>query len=277
MTLGKHQDSSISAPDSAADDATLDIVRLLIETEARHAQAYPEQAGEAQGDAGARLAAGRVAPRRVTLAAQARARGHSAVSQGTASQPEPAPPLEDLRPRSLARGWFGWGAVFGRGVRPTALWAGGLRASGLRISALQGTGRLERAQIVQYAKLAGLVALGVVILFKPWLIPALFFMLVWLVLILFLVLGSSRISELSEALWGWYQAMRPARAEAVVVRLQRAADRVDGILARLPARVSDGIYTPDLGRSARDRMREGQVLPQGDPLDRLALRHGPAE
>jgi len=38
MTLGKHQDEAISAPDSAKDDDTLDIVRLLIETETRHAK-----------------------------------------------------------------------------------------------------------------------------------------------------------------------------------------------------------------------------------------------
>lgn len=262
MTLGTHQDPSISAPDSAADDATLDIVRLLIETEARHAEAHPEQAGEAQGDAGAKLAAGRVAPRRVTSAGQARERRSGAVSRGVPSDREQAQLFEDLRPHSFFRGWFSRFAVFGRYERPKAL---------------QGRVKFDKEQVVQYAKLAGLVALALVMLFKPWLIPALFFMLVWLALIVFLLLGSSRISELSKAVWGWYQAKRSERAEAIIVALQRAADRVDGILARLPARVSDGIYTPDLGRSARDMAREGRVLSQEDPFERLALRPEPAE
>ena len=102
-------------------------------------------------------------------------------------------------------------------------------------------------------------------------------MLVWLALIVFLLLGSARISELSEGAWIWYQSKRPDRAQKIIVRLQRAADRVDGLLARLPERFSDGIYTPDLGRSERDMALENVELPQDDPFERLALRRSPAE
>ena len=105
MTLGKHQDEAISAPDSARDDDTLDIVRLLIETETRHAKAHPERRGEAHGegrdDAGASSAAARIAPRRVTLRGQPKdVRGRP-----VAASDEAPYRAEDLRPSRFGLKW----------------------------------------------------------------------------------------------------------------------------------------------------------------------------
>ena len=265
MTLGKHQDEAISAPDSAKDDDTLDIVRLLIETETRHAKAHPERRGEAHGeghdDASASSAAAPISPRRVTLRGQPKdVRGRP-----VAASDEARYRAEDLRPGRFGLKW----------PRLSAL----KRIGGMRARSRQhvGTSKIEKDQILRYLKLAGLTALALVILFKPWLIPLVLFMLVWLALIVFLLLGSARISELSEGAWIWYQSKCPERAQKIIMRLQRAADRVDGLLARLPERFSDGIYTPDLGRSERDMALENVELPQDDPFERLALRRSPAE
>ena len=265
MTLGKHQDEAISAPDSAKDDDTLDIVRLLIETETRHAKVHPERRGEAHGegrdDAGVSSAAARIAPRRVTLRGQPKdVRGRPVEASDEALYR-----AEDLRPSRFGLKW----------PRLSAL----KRIGGMRARSRQhaGTSKIEKDQILRYLKLMGLTALALVILLKPWLIPLVLFMLVWLALIVFLLLGSARISELSEGAWIWYQSKRPDRAQKIIERLQRAADRVDGLLARLPERFSDGIYTPDLGRSERDMALENVELPQDDPFERLALRRSPAE
>ena len=142
MTLGKHQDEAISAPDSAKDDDTLDIVRLLIETETRHAKVHPERRGEAHGegrdDAGASSAAARIAPRRVTLRGQPKdVRGRP-----VAASDEAPYRAEDLRPSRFGLKW----------PRLSAL----KRIGGMRARSRQraGTSKIEKDQILRYLKLA---------------------------------------------------------------------------------------------------------------------------
>ena len=107
---------------------------------------------------------------------------------------------EDLRPSRFGLKW----------PRLSAL----KRIGGMRARSRQhaGTSEIEKDQILRYLKLMGLTALALVILLKPWLIPLVLFMLVWLALIVFLLLGSARISELSEGAWIWYQSKCPERA-----------------------------------------------------------------
>lgn len=273
MTLGKHQDEATIAPDSAKDDDTLDIVRLLIETETRHAETHPERLGEAhgeaRGDAGESSAAASIAPRRVTL--RGKPKMLRARPEGDPDEDEAMTWVgsdgtsEDLRPSRF-------GLKLPRLTRLKQI-----RRKVARFKAPSGKRKFEKDQMMRYAKLTGLTALALVVLFKPWLIPLILFMLAWLALIVFLLLGSARISEILESAWLWYQGKRPEKAQKIMERLQCAADRVDGILARLPERFSDGIYTPDLGRSARDMALENVQLPQDDPFERLALRRAPAE
>ena len=116
-----------------------------------------------------------------------------------------------------------------------------------------------------------------IVFLKPWLVPLLVFMFVWLALIVFLLLGSARISEVAQRAWELFQQKRPEQAARIMTKLQNTADRVDGILARLPARFVDGFFTPDLGRSQRDMARENVQLPQDDPFERLAARRQPAQ
>lgn len=116
-------------------------------------------------------------------------------------------------------------------------------------------------------KQIALFTLLVVMVWRPWLIPGLVFVLFWVGLIAYLTLGPDRISEIAAARWEWFQRRHPERAEAMLGKVQRGADRVDGWLARLPESWTDGIYLPDFGRSASE---SGALDDQPDPFDRLA-------
>ena len=261
MALGKASGEVNSAPKTAAEDATLDIVRLLVETEARHAEAHVDRQATAGHDTGDVPVAPRVAPRRVTLLGKPQGRGGRPLAA-----PEVAE-LEDLRPRrfGLKLPRLGRKPAVKPAAKPVKEQSGAPRMN------------LNRKDMARYGKLAALVAVGLVVLFRPWLIPLLLFMAVWLGLIVFLLLGSARVSELGAAAWEYYQQRRPKGAAKIVTRLQNAADRLDGILARMPARVADGIYTPDLGRSARDMAQQNRSLSEEDPFARLGGSRSPAE
>ncbi|MDU8928542.1 hypothetical protein RXV86_14215 [Alisedimentitalea sp. MJ-SS2] len=104
-----------------------------------------------------------------------------------------------------------------------------------------------------------------VMLVKPWLIPGLVLLTLWIALIAYFSVGPERISELALTFWDRYEKRFPERAERTLAMLQRGADRMDGWLARLPESWTDGIYLPDLGRSGEVGTEDGP-----DPFDRLA-------
>lgn len=116
-------------------------------------------------------------------------------------------------------------------------------------------------------KQIALVALIGIVLWRPWLIPGLLFVAFWVALIVYLTLGPDRVAEIAYGRWQWFSARYPERAGRLLTRAQRGADRLDGWLARLPERWTDGIYLPDLGRSQSEA---GPVEDQPDPFDRLA-------
>ncbi len=300
--------------DTSDEDATLDIVRLLVETENRRQHAQSEATGGAgivraadskplagsAGDVVGHTANGEIRPRRSFLKPTRDAiPAHSGPQLGQGlthvePQVDELPELEDLRPRKL-------GVGMPRLRRPRVklprfampLW--GKRASKpprekplekpvkqllQKPEPIGGTGSSSREDQTgwsQYAKLAVLVAVGLVVVFKPWLIPLILFVMVWLALILFLVLGSARMSDISSGFCNYLRNKYPERAARLLVRLQNAADRLDGILARMPERLVDGIYSPDLGRSARDLDDTSIHALDDDPFDRLQAHRTPAE
>jgi hypothetical protein len=109
----------------------------------------------------------------------------------------------------------------------------------------------------------------VVMLWKPWLLPTLVFALFWICLIAWLTMGPDRASEVIAFIWERFARRFPDRAARWLKRIQAGADRIDGWLARLPERWTDGIYLPDLGRS--QALEDGEeVVEQPDPFERLA-------
>ncbi len=121
---------------------------------------------------------------------------------------------------------------------------------------------LPRLRIARWHVIAGAVLL--ICIFRPWLLPAIFFISLWVLLIAYLTLGPDRMAELVSG--GWYRlhARRPALAEKLRRRADALALRLDALLDRLPEKWTAGLYLPDLsGPEEPDATRP-------DPFDRLA-------
>lgn len=103
-------------------------------------------------------------------------------------------------------------------------------------------------------------------IWRPWLIPGLLFLALWVILIVYFTVGPDRITELALGVWEWFSKRHPERAQRWLTRIQAGADRLDGWLAALPESWTDGIYLPDLGRSATEERPEAL---EADPFDRL--------
>ncbi|MEZ5715685.1 MAG: hypothetical protein R3D85_11220 [Paracoccaceae bacterium] len=129
-----------------------------------------------------------------------------------------------------------------------------------------------RARIAAFepSRRVGFVLLFLAVtIWNPWLIPGLMFLGLWIGLIVYFTLGPERITELSLVFWDWYARRHPERAQVWLGRVQRAADRIDGWLARLPERWTDGIYLPDFGRSQIEESSEVREEMGRDPYERL--------
>jgi hypothetical protein len=115
-------------------------------------------------------------------------------------------------------------------------------------------------------KQIALTALAVVMVWRPWLIPGILFLLFWIALIVHLTLGPDRVAELLTPVREKLAARYPEKAAALRRRAQAGADRVEGWIEKLPERWRDGIYLPDLGRSDSAGVPEAM---KADPFDRL--------
>ena len=113
-------------------------------------------------------------------------------------------------------------------------------------------------------KQAAFILFVAVMLWRPWLIPGIVLLSVWIGLIVYFTVGPERISELVISGWERFARRSPDRAERALGAIQRWADRLEGWLARLPETWTDGVYLPDLGRSHVEIAEDGP-----DPFDRL--------
>lgn len=261
----------------AEGDETLEIVRLMIETEERHAQTHGQPMPESDESPEKRRHTKHARQMSTPDPLPEDQPPEEAGAAVIAPMPEaprafeplrhaeaepPATPQEDLRRKRrflppMPRLKLPMPRFERKGKAP-------LRAA-----------QMSRPELVQYAKLAALVVVALIIFFKPWVLPLVLFVLVWLSLILFLVLGGARISELMQAGWRGYALRRPEASARMLARLQRAADRADGLLARLPEKWADGIYTPDLGRSAIEQSAAAEAELAEDPFEKLGMREAP--
>jgi len=108
---------------------------------------------------------------------------------------------------------------------------------------------------------------ALVMVWKPWLIPGLLILCFGIVIALFAVLGSERLSDAFIRFYLWLNLRNPERAERVRDRADRLAMRLDALLDRLPERWTDGLYMPDFSRASLT----GETLDaRPDPFDRIA-------
>ncbi len=244
METGSEQRPKGTGRPSEGEDETLDIVRSMIEAETHEMGPHPQN------------------PSRNDGGTSAAAQGQRAHEAGLETPQRPADPLE------------GQNAPSGEdrhARKQRNLSRSGGRPGRDRLGFRQG---LKGKWAVRGARWAALAAAALLLILKPWLLPLMIFMMIWFSLILFLLLGSARLAELTQRVWTVYSARRPERAARVYKVLQRAADKADGLLARLPETWTDGIYTPDLGRSARGLSAERRAALEDDPFARLAAAKG---
>ncbi|WP_378212627.1 hypothetical protein U5922_011900 [Aquicoccus sp. G2-2] len=230
--------------DKALSDEALSAVRQMMEAEERHTEADEKYAPENPAAANAERASAE-APETVTNAPAPR-RKTSRLRRAVGA--DALPPLDSPapEPRRNAR------------ARVKALFRARLADMDFKTML-----RNIRARHVAIAMLV------VVMFWKPWLIPGVIFTLFWVGLIAWLTMGPDRASEMVAQLWERFSRRFPARAATWLTRIQSVADKIDGWLARLPERWTDGIYLPDLGRS--EAAAEGEALPERpDPFERLA-------
>jgi len=273
MKTGSDQRPGGPGAASREEDETLEIVRLMMEAETGASKAPPETASDQGGAArpepsqtpqapaggSAAPTPGQVNGHRIpTRRAKQVPRCERSKDQFDTLEPQAALREEDPGP--------------GKALRLSRLRFPPLRRRAPHSEDHPDEGRqaMPRKRAVLYAKLAALAGAALLLVWKPWLVPLLIFLTIWLALVLFLLLGSTRISELTAKAWAFYCARRPKRAARIYKALQRGADRADGLLARLPEKWTEGIYTPDLGRSELGLSAARRAALEDDPFSRLA-------
>lgn len=219
-----------------AADPTLDAVRLMMEAEMRQkvddpARATPEAASERASD---ELPAVKKLSRRFAKKADAPGKGPGIFPE---LDPGSAAPQETTE--------------------------------AVQASETQSVGTALVARLRQYhpsRKLSVFIAIVAVMIWRPWLLPGLLFLTLWIALIVYLTVGPDRLAELITPLRARLAARYPDKAAEIRRRAQIGADRVEALLEKLPARWREGIYLPDLGRSGDDI---AGLESRPDPFERL--------
>lgn len=116
-------------------------------------------------------------------------------------------------------------------------------------------------------KVTTLLCLAGIVWWRPWLIPGLIFLSIWIALIVYLTVGPDRLAEVIEPLKRRLIARFPDRAEALRTRAQAGSERLARLVEKLPERWRDGIEVPQFGATPQtDAVFEDRP----DPFERLA-------
>ncbi|MBB3993114.1 hypothetical protein GGR95_000742 [Sulfitobacter undariae] len=116
------------------------------------------------------------------------------------------------------------------------------------------------------------IALACLVLFtvfRPWLMAAILFLMVFTVVGVFLVLGYDGFWQAALKIGRWYANRRPERAVELHARLDRFALKWDAFLDRFPDGTVDSLYLPDFGEIATADDRHSEAVER-----RLAGLHG---
>jgi hypothetical protein len=90
-----------------------------------------------------------------------------------------------------------------------------------------------------------LMALGLLVFFRPWLVVGIVLLSLMIFTGVFLILGYDGFWKRGMAIARWYARRSPDRAAAMQVRLDRFAMQWDAVLDRFPEGTVDGLYLPD--------------------------------
>lgn len=166
------------------------------------------------------------------------------------------------------------GAIVERPATRQRAWAPGasVRALKTRIAGLAPkrlAGQLQGRRPTPKLMFWAVVAL--IFLVKPWLIPAILFVVFWIALIAYLTLGPDRVAEIVTGGWHRLQRRRPDLASRIRTRADETAMRVDAMLDRVPGKWKEGLYMPDFSQAAADA---AALEERPDPFERIAAETG---
>jgi len=113
-----------------------------------------------------------------------------------------------------------------------------------------------------------LLAIALVMVWKPLLLPLIVLVTFWIGLICYLTLGHERVAAACAQIWSRFAARWPARAARALKRGDAFALWWDGVLDRLPEKWAARLALPDLSGDA-----PGLPDDAPDPFDKLAARN----
>lgn len=113
-----------------------------------------------------------------------------------------------------------------------------------------------------------LLAIALVMVWKPLLLPLIVLVAFWIALVCYLTLGHERVAAACARMWSRFAARWPARAARVRHRGDALALWWDGVLDRLPEKWAARLALPDLSGDA-----PGLPEDAPDPFERLAARN----
>lgn len=105
-----------------------------------------------------------------------------------------------------------------------------------------------------------LACLALLIVFRPWLVLGLIFLSLFIMTVIFLILGYDGFWRRAMGLARWYARRRPARSAELHRKLDDFAMKWDAVLDRFPEGSVDGLYLPDFGDLAEAEARHDATL-----------------
>jgi hypothetical protein len=105
-----------------------------------------------------------------------------------------------------------------------------------------------------------LLCLALLVLFRPWLVAGVLFLMLLTLTGVFLTLGYDGFWRRAMALARWHARRDPARSVELHRRLDSFAVRFDALLDRFPEGTVDGLYLPDFGDLAESEARHDATL-----------------
>ena len=101
---------------------------------------------------------------------------------------------------------------------------------------------------------------ALLVLLRPWLVVGLMFLLAFVVVGIFLILGYDGFWRRGMAIGRWYARRNPERSVEMHRKLDQFAVRFDAFLDRFPEGTVDGLYLPDFGDVAEAEARHAEAM-----------------
>lgn len=125
----------------------------------------------------------------------------------------------------------------------------------------QGDGLMDRLRGYRPTpKHIAIAAAVLLVLFRPWLVFGVFFLMAFITVGIFLILGYDGFWRQVMSVARWYAGRRPSRSAEIHRKLDSFAMKFDAFLDRFPEGSVDGLYLPDFADLAQAEARHDEAL-----------------